>query len=64
MPVDHVIPWRTFATASAANRPENLVALCDSCHGRKARAEIKWFRGDVLEMWSYQVSVAQPWVDQ
>lgn len=61
LPVDHIIPWRTFATAAEANRPENLVALCDTCHGRKARAELKWLRGDVLEMWDYQTSVAQPW---
>jgi 5-methylcytosine-specific restriction endonuclease McrA len=61
LPVDHIIPWRTFEGAAEANRPENLVALCDSCHGRKARAELKWLRGDVLEMWSFQVAVAQPW---
>jgi 5-methylcytosine-specific restriction endonuclease McrA len=61
LPVDHVIPWRTFTSADEANRPENLVALCDTCHGRKARAEIRYLRGDVLDMWSFQVAVAQPW---
>lgn len=61
LPVDHIIPWRTFDTADEANRPENLVALCDTCHGRKVGLELRYLRGDVLEMWSFQIAVAQPW---
>lgn len=59
--VDHVIPWRTFSDHSEANRPENLVALCRSCHSKKQHAEFAWLKGDVLDMWRYQVAVAQPW---
>lgn len=33
--VDHVIPWRLFSDAEAANDPDNLLSLCVSCHGYK-----------------------------
>lgn len=59
--VDHIIPWRSFDSADKANDPANLASLCRSCHGKKARAEIRWLRGDVLDMWRYQVAVAEPW---
>jgi hypothetical protein len=59
--VDHIIPWRSFASATEANDPANLASLCRSCHAKKARAENRWLRGDVLDMWRYQVAVSQPW---
>ena len=34
IPVHHVIPYREFQTATAANVIENLVCLCPSCHMR------------------------------
>ncbi len=59
--VDHVIPWRTFTDEAAANDPKNLVSLCRPCHSRKGRAERLWLQGDVLDMWRYQLAVAEPW---
>lgn len=59
--VDHIRPYRTFATPAEANSPDNLVAVCASCHGKKTRAENRWLRGDVLDMWQYQVAVSEPW---
>jgi hypothetical protein len=59
--VDHVIPYRSFDNREEANQPTNLVALCRSCHSKKARAERLWLRGDVLDMWTYQIAVAEPW---
>lgn len=32
LPVNHVIPFRYFDTAEAANARTNLVGLCQSCH--------------------------------
>ena len=32
IPVHHIIPFREFATAEEANRVENLVCYCQSCH--------------------------------
>ena len=32
LPVHHIIPYRRFQTAADANRRENLVGLCQSCH--------------------------------
>lgn len=61
MSVDHIIPWRSFDSADEANQRSNLVALCRSCHGKKARAERLWLKGDVLDMWTYQIAVAEPW---
>lgn len=59
--VDHIIPYRSFESRTEANDPTNLVALCRVCHGKKNRAERRWLRGDVMEMWQYQIAVAQPW---
>lgn len=59
--VDHIIPWRTFTDAEEANAKSNLASLCGSCHSKKARAERLWLKGDVLDMWQYQIAVAQPW---
>jgi uncharacterized C2H2 Zn-finger protein len=59
--VDYVIPWRMFASEEEANQPSNLVSLCRPCHSRKGRAERLWLQGDVLDMWQYQIAVAQPW---
>lgn len=62
LPIDHVVPRRDWATIEEANDPSNLVALCDSCHGKKTMgAERRWLRGDVLDMQSYRIAVAQPW---
>src|SRR5262245_25648019 len=33
--IDHVRPWRTFTDKALANSPDNLVALCPSCHSHK-----------------------------
>lgn len=38
--VHHKIPFRAFATAAQANRPDNLVTLCPSCH-RRAEQGVK-----------------------
>lgn len=62
--VDHVIPWRAFESAEEANQSANLVSLCRPCHSRKSRAERLWLKGDVLDMWRYQVAVAQPWTNR
>lgn len=59
--VDHVIPFRSFTDIVEANDPSNLVALCHSCHAKKHRAEQLWLKGDVLDMWRYQIAVSQPW---
>ncbi len=37
--VHHRTPFRAFATAADANRPDNLVTLCPACH-RKAEREV------------------------
>lgn len=34
MHVHHVVPFRAFADAAEANRPDNLVTLCPPCHAR------------------------------
>jgi len=59
--VDHIQPWRSFESDEEANAPSNLAALCRPCHARKGRAERLWLQGDVLDMWRYQVAVAEPW---
>lgn len=72
--VDHLIPWRMFsgdpvpacctgmsATAKdTANMPENLVAVCRFCHGKKVEIERRWFmEGDQtgLASWFRQVGL-------
>jgi 5-methylcytosine-specific restriction endonuclease McrA len=34
LPVNHIRPFREFATAEEANRRENLIGLCQPCHMR------------------------------
>lgn len=47
--IDHVRPWRSFDDKALANHPDNLVALCGSCHSFKTTViEAAWLRGDVL----------------
>jgi DEAD/DEAH box helicase domain-containing protein len=36
--VHHLVPFRTFASPQEANRPENLVTLCPSCHRQAEQA--------------------------
>ena len=36
--VHHLVPFRAFATAREANRKDNLVTLCPSCHRKAERA--------------------------
>ena len=38
IPVHHIRPFRLFQTAAEANRLENLVCLCQSCHMKAERA--------------------------
>lgn len=59
--VDHIIPWRSFESKDEANDPANLASLCRVCHGKKGRAENAWLKGDVLDMWRYQIAVSEPW---
>lgn len=33
--VHHVVPFRAFESAERANRPDNLITLCPSCHKRR-----------------------------
>lgn len=35
-PIDHIVARRHFTDPAAANRDENLQALCVPCHGRKS----------------------------
>lgn len=47
--VDHVRPWRAYKhdEKADANDPDNLVALCRSCHTYKTTVvESAWLRGD------------------
>lgn len=52
-------PWREFDDATEANRPDNLVTLCPSCHARKTntfermaargdRIALNWWRESLL----------------
>lgn len=36
--VHHKVPFRAFTSAEQANRPENLITLCPSCHQRAEQA--------------------------
>lgn len=63
--VDHITPWRTFTDEAEANQPSNLASLCRSCHSKKTNAaERLWIRGDVLDMWRYQIAVSEPWTKE
>lgn len=58
-PVDHVWPFREFASREAANQLENLVLLCFSCHAWKTTvAEQRYLKGDLIEMNQYLRSIA------
>lgn len=61
LPVDHVLPWRSFTDKDEANDPSNLVALCNPCHGAKNHIERKWWLGDTLPMDRYREAVRLPW---
>lgn len=53
--VDHIRAWRTFTDKVAANAPENLVSLCQSCHNKKTLVtERKYLRGDVQAFEQYR----------
>jgi predicted nucleic acid-binding Zn ribbon protein len=59
--VDHLIPWRSFDSAAAANHLDNLVALCRGCHAIKTQiAERAWLKGDVLAMARHIEAVTLP----
>jgi 5-methylcytosine-specific restriction endonuclease McrA len=57
--IDHVVPYRMFETADEANELDNLVALCNSCHGRKTHgAEHRFIQnGDWLALEAFRRSV-------
>jgi 5-methylcytosine-specific restriction endonuclease McrA len=47
--VDHTIPFRLMDKWSLdPNQYDNLLTLCDSCHGKKHSIEDRLLRGDVL----------------
>jgi 5-methylcytosine-specific restriction endonuclease McrA len=48
-PVDHTIPFRLMEMWGLdPNHYDNLLTMCDSCHGKKQSVEDKLLRGDVL----------------
>lgn len=60
-PVDHIIPWRTFADKVLANDPTNLVTLCMRCHAIKTTIyERKWLKGDRIGMEQYRKALSLP----
>ena len=59
--VDHIKPWRSFTDKTLANHPDNLVALCVSCHGAKTMTvELAWLKGDVLGWQRFVASLHLP----
>lgn len=50
--VDHIVPWVLVRSdEAAANHPDNLAALCGSCHGVKTSSiEPRLLRGDWLAL--------------
>lgn len=59
--VDHIKPWRSFASEREANELSNLVSLCRGCHATKTHgAERAWLRGDRLLMAAYERSIYLP----
>lgn len=48
--MDHIVP-RALADLDKAEHRDNLLEICTRCHGRKARAENRLHRGDVLGFW-------------
>lgn len=57
--VDHIVP-RALAMPQTVDHPDNLLELCVSCHGRKARAEIRLHRGDLLGFWTELLRLGWP----
>jgi 5-methylcytosine-specific restriction endonuclease McrA len=58
--VDHIKPWRLFASAEEANSPHNLVSLCRRCHSSKtSSAERQFLKGDVMGMLRYRDSIGR-----
>ncbi len=48
--VDHTIPFRLMKLwGFDPNHPDNLLTMCDSCHGKKQAPEDSLLRGDVLD---------------
>jgi predicted HNH restriction endonuclease len=35
LPVHHIKPFREFDHPEEANKPENLIGLCQSCHMKR-----------------------------
>lgn len=59
--VDHIRPWRSFQDKTEANHPDNLAALCNSCHSFKtSKVEQAWIRGDVIAMRQWIASISMP----
>lgn len=57
--VDHIFPWRMFANKEEANNPNNLVALCRSCHAWKTiSAEAPMLRGDNINFEQYRKAIS------
>jgi predicted HNH restriction endonuclease len=44
MDVHHIIPFRLFDSDEQANKMNNLVSLCPSCHHRDEVRFVKWER--------------------
>lgn len=52
--VDHIVPWK-YLPKRLANHPDNLVAICKSCHTWKTMvAEQRWLNGDVQAFAQYR----------
>lgn len=60
--VDHIRPFREFATLEEANDRANLVSLCDSCHSTKTSTveRLYWKQGDILGMRRFEESINLP----
>jgi hypothetical protein len=60
--VDHVVAFRNFETDEAANDPENLVALCTSCHSHKTHGVERRFvsKGDMVSLDEFRRSIELP----
>ena len=40
IPVHHICPFREFQTADQANRPDNLICLCQPCHMKAETTQV------------------------
>ena len=50
--IDHIFPRRWIDEeypGTDAHQPENLVSICNICHGKKKIAEDALYRGDVYQ---------------